>query len=131
MKTLKDRYLYLIKLKDVTPYEVGKASGVEQSTLSHIKLEKIKKISNSNAKKLAEYFGVDKNWLLTGEGVNGVSITANNKNGHQNINGTQIISDQSHEIELLKEKNALLEEMLADKNKIIALLEKKQTKKQQ
>jgi transcriptional regulator with XRE-family HTH domain len=68
MKTLKERYLYLIKEKDVTPYQISEKTGISNTALSQIKLGKVNSISNTTAKLLSEYFCVNKDWLLKGEG---------------------------------------------------------------
>jgi|GEM_PF-6412310 len=68
MKSLKDRYLHLLHQKDVTAYQVSAKTGISNDVLSRLKNGKTEKISNDNAKLLAEYFGVSKEWLTTGNG---------------------------------------------------------------
>jgi transcriptional regulator with XRE-family HTH domain len=96
MKTLKERYLYLIKEKDVTPYEVAKNTGIENSTLSHIKNGTTKGISNANAKLLAEYFGVNKDWLKSGEGEmrsQNINSSFNDNKNHGTLLGSNVIGN--------------------------------------
>ena len=55
MKTLQERYLFLLHKKDVTAYEVAKKTGVSDSVFSTLKLGKTSSLSNNNAKRLADY----------------------------------------------------------------------------
>lgn len=50
----------------VTPYKVSKETGVSQSTLSDWKLGKVTPKSDT-MKKLADYFGVSIDYLMTGQ----------------------------------------------------------------
>lgn len=71
MNTLKERIEYLLDTKGVTPYRVSKEVGISQSVFSVIRndTKDIKTLQNDTAIKLAKYFQVDKEWLLTGEGT--------------------------------------------------------------
>lgn len=61
---------YLLQKFDVTPYKVSKETGVSQSTLSDWK-RGISTPKNDKLKKIADYFGVSVNFLMTGEEPNG------------------------------------------------------------
>ena len=59
----------LLHTYGVTPYKVSKETGVSQSTLSDWKLGKVTPKSDT-MKKLADYFGVSIDYLMTGkEGI--------------------------------------------------------------
>lgn len=55
----------LMRLKGVTAYRVSKDTGVTQTSLSNWKNGKSEP-SNENIKKLADYFGVSIDYLMTG-----------------------------------------------------------------
>jgi transcriptional regulator with XRE-family HTH domain len=62
-----DRLNELVRKNNVTRYQVAKATGVTEATLSNY--SKGKGASNTSiVKQLAEYFGVDFEWLMYGEG---------------------------------------------------------------
>lgn len=56
----------LLQKYGVTPYKVSKETGVSQSSLSDWKLGKITP-KTSTLKKIADYFGVTVDYLMTGE----------------------------------------------------------------
>ena len=56
----------LLQKFGVTPYKVSKQTGVTQTTLSNWKNGKSTP-SNSNLQKIADYFGVSVDYLMTGE----------------------------------------------------------------
>lgn len=58
----------LLHLYGVTPYKVSKETGVSQSTLSDWKLGKITPKSDT-MKKIADYFGVTVDYLMTGKEI--------------------------------------------------------------
>lgn len=58
----------LIDNKRVTSYYLSKATGVSQATISRLKSDVTAKPSISTNKKIADYFNVNEEWLLTGEG---------------------------------------------------------------
>lgn len=58
----------LIDNKRVTPYYLSKATGVSQATISRLKSDVTTKPNISTNKKIADYFNVNEEWLLTGEG---------------------------------------------------------------
>jgi len=65
LDTLGYRLQKLIDSKGITPYEVSKETGVPESTLSRI-LTKGSKPNKKNRDKLADYFQVSPEYLLTG-----------------------------------------------------------------
>ena len=60
----------LLQKYGVTPYKVSKETGVSQSSLSDWKLGKITP-KTSTLKKIADYFGVTVDYLMTGETSSG------------------------------------------------------------
>lgn len=66
--SLGNRIKELIDNKGITPYAVSNETGISQSTLSRILNNSSKKTNIENTKLLAKYFGVSKDWLLTGKG---------------------------------------------------------------
>lgn len=58
----------LLQTYGVTPYKVSKETGVSQSTLSDWKLGKITPKSDT-MKKIADYFGVTVDYLMTGKEI--------------------------------------------------------------
>ena len=56
----------LLQMYNVTPYKVSKETGVTQSTLSDWKRGRSTPKSD-NMKKIADYFGVTVDYLMTGE----------------------------------------------------------------
>lgn len=61
-----ERYLELLKQHNLTTYQVSKATGIPESTLSMWKSRQDKnaKLSVDNIKKLADYFGVPIEYFL-------------------------------------------------------------------
>lgn len=64
---IKDRLRLLLDNKECTPYKVWKDTGVSQQLLSKYLSGKVVPSSN-NLQKLAQYFKVSTDWLLTGFG---------------------------------------------------------------
>jgi transcriptional regulator with XRE-family HTH domain len=135
METLKERYLHLIKEKDVTPYQISEETGISNTVLSKIKLEKVKKISNTTAKLLANYFGVNKEWLLTGKGealnqTNNQSSSINNNNNSTfgtlsgaNVVGNINLNDIKEVLEISKGYQDLLRIRDTQIDKLLSLVE--------
>lgn len=65
MNSIGERVKYLIESKGLTAYEVSHESGISEATLSRI-VNKNTKPNIKNCKILADYFQVEKEWLLTG-----------------------------------------------------------------
>lgn len=70
MDTLRKRIEYLLKNHRVTPYKVSKETGISQSVFSVIRNDTTneKTLQSETANKIAEYFKVNPDWLLRGEG---------------------------------------------------------------
>lgn len=60
-----DIFEQLLQKFNVTTYQVSKATGISQSTLSNWKTRR-NLISGKNAKLIADYFGVSVDYLMTG-----------------------------------------------------------------
>lgn len=56
----------LCKERSVTPYKISKATGITQTSLSNWKNGK-SELSPAGYRKLADYFGVSLDYLMTGE----------------------------------------------------------------
>lgn len=54
--------------KGISMYNISQDTGISQSVLSRLKNNKTAKLSRLNLEILAQYFGVNSNWLATGEG---------------------------------------------------------------
>ena len=63
-----DRIKQLSEKKGVTRYDIARATGISEASLSRIWNEQTSKPQQKTVKILAEYFNVNLNWLLTGEG---------------------------------------------------------------
>lgn len=61
-----DIYERLLELKDVTTADVCKATGISQSTMSNWKRRQ-NNLSAKNAQKVADYFGVTVDYLMSGK----------------------------------------------------------------
>lgn len=66
MNTYKDRLEKLIGNKGVTPYYLSQETGVSQATISRLRSDETAKPSIATNKKIANYFNVSADWLLTG-----------------------------------------------------------------
>lgn len=63
-----DRIKQLIDIKGVTAYIVSAKTGISQATLSRLMSNATKKPNINNIELLANYFNVNPDWLLTGNG---------------------------------------------------------------
>jgi transcriptional regulator with XRE-family HTH domain len=63
-----DRIKQLAETRGVSMYAVSRDTGISQATLSRLKNQKTLNISPSSLEMLANYFSVNREWLLTGEG---------------------------------------------------------------
>lgn len=68
MGTYSERIRKLIDSKKVTSYYISRATGVSQATISRLKSDETAKPNIATNKKIADYFNVSAEWLLTGEG---------------------------------------------------------------
>lgn len=68
MSTYNERLQQLSDSKGITPYYLSRATGVSQATISRLKGDKTAKPNISTNRKFADYFNVNEEWLLTGEG---------------------------------------------------------------
>ncbi len=117
MKASKKLEIILSELEIKAP-TLAKNIDVEYRRLNEIQRERTKKISGELATKInATYPQFSIEWLLS-DTENLPAFINNNGHGHVNINSVQTINSQSKEIELLTQ-------MLADRDKIIELLESK------
>jgi transcriptional regulator with XRE-family HTH domain len=65
--TVGDRLKYVLELKDVTPYKIGKDIPVSRAMIGNY-ISGENEPSVKNIILIAEYLGVNLNWLLTGKG---------------------------------------------------------------
>lgn len=68
MGTYNERFQQLLDNKLITPYYLSRATGISQATISRLRSDVTAKPSILTNKKIADYFNVDAEWLLTGEG---------------------------------------------------------------
>lgn len=68
MSTYNERLQQLLDNKMVTPYYLSQAIGISQATISRLRGDITAKPSILTNKKIADYFNVDAEWLLTGNG---------------------------------------------------------------
>lgn len=113
----------LLQKFGVTAYKVSKATGISQSSLSDWKLGKITP-KTENMKKIADYFGVSLEYLMTGEEKDG------GETYYLNEETTKIAQDifENKELRLLFDtaRNAEPEDLMAVHNMLLALKRKEQ-----
>ncbi|MBD5473632.1 MAG: helix-turn-helix transcriptional regulator [Lachnospiraceae bacterium] len=113
----------LLQKFGVTAYKVSKATGISQSSLSDWKLGKITP-KTENMKKIADYFGVSLEYLMTGEEKDG------GETYYLNEETAKIAQDifENKELRLLFDtaRNAEPEDLLAVHNMLLALKRKEQ-----
>lgn len=113
----------LLQKFGVTAYKVSKATGISQSSLSDWKLGKITP-KTENMKKIADYFGVSLEYLMTGEEKDG------GETYYLNEETTKIAQDifENKELRLLFDtaRNAEPEDLKAVHNMLLALKRKEQ-----
>jgi len=95
--SLGNRIKELIDDKGITPYVVSTETGISQSTLSRIINNVSKKINIENSNLLAKYFGVSKDWLLTGRGEKTESPTQFNEIQVEIANNNDKITTNNNE----------------------------------
>lgn len=78
MKKYNERLNQLIDNKGVTPYYLSQMTKVSQATISRLRSDETAKPSISTNKKIADYFNVNADWLLTGDGDMTEANTYNN-----------------------------------------------------
>ncbi len=113
----------LLQKFGVTAYKVSKATGISQSSLSDWKLGKVTP-KTDNMKKIADYFGVSLEYLMTGEEKEG------GETYYLNEDTTKIAQDifENKELRLLFDtaRNAEPEDLKAVHNILLALKRKEQ-----
>ncbi|GEM_PF-2365083 len=123
-KICKDNSLTLRQLADL--------AGIKEQSLYDVKSDRVKKVSELNAQKIAAVFPqYPLMWLMTGNEAflnqRGTTINIDNSNtGHHNNigNGTQTNNSSDTEIwkKIIAEKDAQIAELKADKEKLYQLL---------
>lgn len=123
-KICKDNSLTLRQLADL--------AGIKEQSLYDVKSNRVKKVSELNAQKIAAVFPqYPLMWLMTGNEAflnqRGTTINIDNSNtGHHNNigNGTQTNNSSDTEIwkKIIAEKDAQIAELKADKEKLYQLL---------
>ena len=123
-KICKDNSLTLRQLADL--------AGIKEQSLYDIKSDRVKKVSELNAQKIAAVFPqYPLMWLMTGNEAflnqRGTTINIDNSNtGHHNNIGSGTQTNNSGDAEMWKkiiaEKDAQIAELKADKEKLYQLL---------
>lgn len=116
-----ERVKQLAEKKGITMYILSSETGISQSTLSRFITGK-GEISRKNLKKISEYFNVNLDWLVTGEGEPKASIIQHNQSG-DNINGHSVTVNQSETEKLLEVINSCHEIIRKKDEQIDKLLE--------
>ncbi|OUQ21451.1 transcriptional regulator [Lachnoclostridium sp. An14] len=107
----------LLQKYGVTPYKVSKETGVSQSSLSDWKLGKITP-KTSTLKKIADYFGVTVDYLMTGETSSGKKETTLTRRDERDI---EKILDQTRE-QLLSQEGLMFDGQPATPEAIDSIL---------
>ncbi len=118
-----ERVKQLAEKKGITMYILSSETGVSQSTLSRFITGK-GEISRKNLKKISEYFNVNLDWLVTGEGDSTLSVVQHNQSG-DNINGHSVTISKSETEKLLEVINScheLLKEKDMQINKLLEII---------
>lgn len=122
-QTMYEIFSQLLQKFGVTAYKVSKATGISQSSLSDWKLGKVTP-KTDNMKKIADYFGVSLEYLMTGEEKEG------GETYYLNEDTTKIAQDifENKELRLLFDtaRNAEPEDLKAVHNMLLALKRKEQ-----
>lgn len=122
-QTMYEIFSQLLQKFGVTAYKVSKATGISQSSLSDWKLGKVTP-KTDNMKKIADYFGVSLEYLMTGEEKEG------GETYYLNEDTTKIAQDifENKELRLLFDtaRNAEPEDLKAVHNILLALKRKEQ-----
>lgn len=80
MRTYNERLKYLLDSKGITPYYLSQATKVSQATISRLKGDKTAKPSIATNRKFADYFNVNAEWLLSGQGKMQRAVTEGSVN---------------------------------------------------
>ncbi len=107
----------LLQKYGVTPYKVSKETGVSQSSLSDWKLGKITP-KTSTLKKIADYFGVTVDYLMTGETSSDKKETTLTRRDERDI---EKILDQTRE-QLLSQEGLMFDGQPATPEAIDSIL---------
>lgn len=122
-QTMYEIFSQLLQKFGVTAYKVSKATGISQSSLSDWKLGKVTP-KTDNMKKIADYFGVSLEYLMTGEEKEG------GETYYLNEETTKIAQDifENKELRLLFDtaRNAEPEDLKAVHSMLLALKRKEQ-----
>jgi hypothetical protein len=120
-----DRIFEYLKHHNLTPYTFERACGIANGYLKKQTKGKGTIGSEILEKITAKYKDISLTWLVTGKGS--MLIDMNYKPGEETGNWSEdepAYSSHEQTIKLLREKILILENSLADKEKIIRLLEK-------
>ncbi len=131
--TAKEIIEKICKDNSLTLRQLAELAGIKEQSLYDIKSDRVKKVSEINAEKIAAVFPkYPLMWLMTGNEAflnqRGTEIKIVNSNGgHNNTNigsGTQTNGTDNAEMwkRLLAEKDAQIAELKADKEKLYQLL---------
>jgi transcriptional regulator with XRE-family HTH domain len=119
---INDRFKELIKTLSFTPNSLSKELNVTQPTIK--KLEKGETLPNAKVLiPLLERYNVNINWLLGGQGEMFLKAEESSIDKTDSSNSR---SSACPDMKSLKDKIALLEQSVKDKEKLISLLERNQ-----
>jgi transcriptional regulator with XRE-family HTH domain len=118
-----ERVKKLIKLKGVTPYVVYLKTGISQATLSRILNNATARPSIRSIEKLADYFGVNPEWILLGDKLDisklsGRDISVSGGISQNNLEGDNVATmDTETFLTLLRKKDEQIDKLLDIINK--------------
>ncbi len=130
--TAKEMIEKICKDNSLTLRQLADLAGIKEQSLYDIKSDRVKKVSELNAQKIAAVFPqYPLMWLMTGNEAflnqRGTTINIDNSNtGHHNNIGSGTQTNNSGDAEMWKkiiaEKDAQIAELKADKEKLYQLL---------
>ena len=122
-----ERLKELIKQKGISIYSLSRETGIPHSTLSRFLNQKTETINRSTLKILADYFHVNLDWLITGNGEQYPSVAQQNQSG-DNIHGRSVTVNNSETAKLLdiiKECHEILRKKDEQIDKLLEIINNK------
>ena len=126
-----ERVKELAEKKGITMYSLSQETGISQSTFSRLIAGK-GEMSRKNLKTLADYFQVNLDWLVTGEGEKLPSVVQHNQAG-DNINGHSVTVNKTETekfLEVINSCHKMLREKDEQINRLLNIIENNKHNKQ-
>lgn len=109
------RIIQLTEKKGVTRYEIAQATGISEATLARMWSGKTQKPQRDNVKLLAEYFEVNEDWLLTGEG------NPERDEAQTNLNSIDMLREDL--VDELKRRGRQIDDLIEQQSRLISIIE--------